>query len=564
MKKHLLFLTALLVACCASAQTSKVGSLHIRGKAGGSATTQTDPSRPPILNVVGEVSFVEPSGNGAIDAGEACKIQMTVQNTGYGPARGLKATLNGSGDTQGIEMRTVDVADIPVNGSRTIEIPLKAGFATKDGSIHLEASIVEPNGFGTETYRFDIETRAFMAPLVKVVGYTTISNDARVFTLEKKKPFDLEILVQNVKSGKADDVAIDLTLPANVTLLDGDAHLSHLTLSSGEAKSIKYSLIVNQQYQQESIPITVAIKERYGRYAEDWNHSLQLNQRMGSTIQVPTTKEERPSIIPGTMGSDVDKDIPQSKTRNNNTFVLIIGNGHYQYESDIATAGNDSQIMQEYCRLTLGVPDRNITLAQDQTLNQMRLKVSEFAKTMELFPDARYLVFYYGHGITDADSKDTYLIPTDGSSKHVTSTCYRRGEMLDVLSRNKTAGTLVVMESCFSGSKPDDRMLSYGTESSGTRIVPREDVGLGNLVLISASSGAQTANAYPSEGHNLFTYCLMKALKETRGEATLGELFDRASKETRQTSHLELHRDQDPVVLAGAAVGNGWKKWTLK
>ena len=573
MKRIVAFAVMLSIAIGASAQVSRVGSLHIGDKpkqnkdiekTSQSAAPVDASYKPPIFEVEGDVTFTEPSGNGAIDAGEDCMITMKVKNKGLGTGKGLKATIKGTGSIEGLSFHDEDVADIRVSEERVISFPIKADkTTTTNGTAQIEVALAEPNGFGSETYRFEIETRSYMPPMVQVVDYTASSNTSR--TLRKITPFDLQVLVQNVEKGKAEDVTVDLKLPDNnIMCLSSNEHQDHITLRPGETKEIVYTLIVNQRYDNPTIPITIELKEKEGKYAQNGQISLALEQRMGEKITVQAYQDEAPTVTRARLGSLVDRDIPVSDKSNPNTYVLIMSNSRYLNESNIATAVNDADIMYEYCEKTLGIPERNINYQQDLTMNQMSDAVLDFAKTMELIPEGRFLVFYYGHGMTDAATKETYLIPVDGSSERVSRTCYKRSEMINALSLHPTQGTIIVMESCFSGSTPDGNMLSYSKNSSGVLMEPREEAGIGNTVLISASSGAQTANAYEKEQHNLFTYYLLETLKSTKGDITLGELFDQASDKTQKTSHLELHRSQKPSVYSGAAIGNGWREWRLK
>lgn len=570
--KFFIVASLLFIGAVATAQTSKVGSLKI-GKSGqmkiGTAKPikkgQDNPTgsfMPPILKVVGEAEFKDPSGNGVIDADESCSIVMRVRNEGLGTGRNLRAVIKGSGSVQGLNFMTAPVDDIAVNEEREIVFPIIASQQTEDGSVVIEVALEEPNGFNTESRRFEIKTRSFRAPKVKVVDHIASSSSSR--TLEKMSQFDLQVLIQNVERGTAENVSIDLKLPQGVFLLGGDAqHITSVRLRPNEKKSVVYKLIVNQAYSRSDIPVTIALNEKNGKYAEDGHFSLSLAQKMGNLVTVEAYKEEDPTIVVASLGSSVDRDIPVSKKVDQDTYVLIIANGHYWNEPHINTAVNDGEIMREYCTRTLGIPEKNITFRQDLTLVQMEDEVMRFSKTMELVPSGRYMVFYYGHGMTDAGSKETYFVPIDGSSERVSRTCYRRGDMMKSFGQHNTELTLVFLESCFSGSTPQGEMLSYSKASSGVRLEPREDVGEGNLIVFSASSGSQTANAYEKESHNLFTYCLMKELKQSQGKITLGKLFDKVQQETRKIAHLELNREQDPTVIVGPSVAKDWKKIEL-
>ncbi|MGL5913475.1 MAG: hypothetical protein ACRCZB_04865, partial [Bacteroidales bacterium] len=85
----------------------------------------------------------------------------------------------------------------------------------------------------------------------------------------------------------------------------------------------------------------------------------------------------------------------------------------------------------------------------------------------------------------------------------------------------------------------------------------------GNILVVSASSGAQTANAYPEQGHNLFTYELLKALKTSKGCISLGALFNTVSANTAKTANNKLNVRQTPTLIIGQSILDNWDTWKL-
>ena len=137
--------------------------------------------------------------------------------------------------------------------------------------------------------------------------------------------------------------------------------------------------------------------------------------------------------------------------------------------------------------------------------------------------------------------------------------------MLSLFGKHKTKGTLIFLESCFSGATSDGEMLTYSKGASSARVAQDDaTIAEGNIVMFSASSGTQTASAFEREQHNLFIYFLLKNLQSSNGEMPLGELYQKTYEETRQTAHKVLGRDQEPSVVSAPEVGEVWKTWRLK
>ena len=571
--KRIVFIIALASACgTICAQTSKVGKLSIGKGSGKDRSTTINNSgsssfKPPILEIVGDPVFEDADGNNAINAGEQCRIVLTVKNSGLGPATGLKSAVKLSGTTQGVSARNGErLPDIPVGGTSSVVFPITAGLNTADGSMNIEFAIDEPKGFGTEPRIMAIQTRSFKAPKVVMASYQVAGSGANV--LKKASIFEFQAVVQNLSYGRADDVSIDLRLPEDVYRIDGDAeHLGNFSLEPGESRLVCYKLIINNRYSGTEVPVSLVLKEKYGKYAENGLATLKLNQRFDaapSVISINAREDNKQEIVLRTLRSDVDMNVPQVNVKNDDTFVLIIANSDYKQESYIPTAATDGRTMKEYCTYAMGIPEKNITIKENLTKVEMEDAVTFFSNNMKYYPESRFLVFYYGHGMSE-NNGSSYLIPIDGSSERVANTCYSKDKLVKALTRYDTDACVLFLESCFSGRRPDDMALHYGEGSSSVRIRPSDSTPEGNIVIISASSGTQTASAYAAKNHNLFTYTILKAFmdKGSKGGMTLGELFDTAKLETARTALRELNREQEPTVTVGTGVTADWRKWKL-
>ena len=437
----------------------------------------------------------------------------------------------------------------------------------EDGSVEFTVQIKEPNGFGTQAYSIRITTRAFVPPLVKVTSHSIESPSGG--TLQKVSPFTLKIMVQNIQHGTAEDVRIGITYPSNVYLLNKDNESKYLSsLRAGENIQIDYQLIVNQDYRGADIPIKISISEKYGKFAEDYRISLELDQPLGmQTITVNAKDEKREEITIAQIGSDVDRDIPITGAVNANTYVMIIANQNYLNENKVTTALNDGRIMKEYCEKTLGIPASNIQLREDQSFLNMQQSINDFAYRMKLNPGARFLFFYFGHGMTDPspNAEDAFFLPIDGSSITIKTNGLSRNEMVATFRKENPKQLVIYLESCFSGATNTDEMLAYADKTSGIRISEKTSEFDGNIVIFSASSGAETANAFPSQGHNVFTYEFLKELKKTKGDCTWGELFRNVQWNTARTADRELNgKRQQPTYKSSYTLKDEWMEWSVK
>jgi len=260
------------------------------------------------------------------------------------------------------------------------------------------------------------------------------------------------------------------------------------------------------------------------------------------------------------VGSDsVDTDIPINNISNLNTFALIIGNEKYTNEINVPYAINDAAIFKKYMVKSLGLPEDNIHLLKNATLGQMLGELKWITDVARVYQgEATLIIYYAGHGVPDETTKDAYLLPVDGSSE-ITQTAVKLDWLFAELIKYPTRQVTVLMDACFSGAARDG-MLAKGR---GVEIKPKENILKGNIVVLSAASGEQTAYPYIIKGHGLFTYYLLKNLQETRGNVDLGSLSDYIIKNVTQKSVVKNNKSQTPIINVSNDVQNKWRSLKL-
>lgn len=523
-----------------------------------------DPSRPPILEIVANsVKFIDPNGNKAIDAGEDCYISFDVTNKGKGSASRCVASATTTNNVDGLVLKSVDIPTIGAGQTKNIRIPVTADMNIKNGNADLVVKVNEPHGFGTDQMELAVATKEFVAPKLEIVDYAITS--ANGSTLKKKEPFDLQVLLQNLQHGNAEDVRVEISVPNDVILMKPDAKTEAIGgLAGGATKSIVYPLIVNNDYKGTTIPVDIRVSERYGKYAQNKHIDLQLNQTMAANkIVVEEQQSESKSfdIQAASLSSDVDKIPTATTTKADNTFAVVIANESYNKEAGVPFAANDGKIFAEYCKNVLGLPDENVHLAVNATLNDMKHEIGWLSKVLETRNGKAKAIFYYaGHGIPDEASKNAYLLPVDGYGSDV-STGYPLEQLYKDLGSVPSEEVTVFLDACFSGAKRDGGMLA---SARGIALKANRGEPIGNMVVFSAAQGDETAYPYKKEGHGLFTYYLLKELKETKGNTTLKQLGDYVSKNVSQQSIVINSKSQTPTVIPSKNVADKWEGWTLK
>lgn len=259
--------------------------------------------------------------------------------------------------------------------------------------------------------------------------------------------------------------------------------------------------------------------------------------------------------------SDVDLPLPGKPQNNSRTFAFIISNEKYSHLSDVPFAHNDGNSFANYCTSILGLPNENVNFIKDATSGTMKGAISYLKDIDDAYNgDIDVILYYAGHGSPSDDTKESFLIPVD-AVKVDRSYCYALDDLYADLSDLKANSVKVFLDACFSGPSRDNSMVEQARKVA---VVPKKSNLKGNLVVVSAASDEQTAWQYDSQGHGLFTYYLLKKLRETGGDVTLGELTDYINTNVGRTSVVVNHKRQTPSVAVSPTIGPRWKTWTLK
>ena len=199
-------------------------------------------------------------------------------------------------------------------------------------------------------------------------------------------------------------------------------------------------------------------------------------------------------------------------------------------------------------------------MRQDATLNNILAEISWMQNIAKAYGDeARFIFYYAGHGVPDESNGTAYLLPVDGKSS-ILATGYSIGKLYDQLHALGSQNVTVVMDACFSGSKRGEGMLA---SARGVAIKSKAEAPKGNMLVISAAQGNETAYPYREKRHGLFTYFLLKKLQETKGNTTFGELFDYVRTQVAQKSIVVNEKSQTPSVNASGELTSTWKQSKL-
>lgn len=325
--------------------------------------------------------------------------------------------------------------------------------------------------------------------------------------------------------------------------------LSSLTIVTPTGKTYKYDADKNLDYTETQVDIS------FGNLDDSLFAQNQSNQSQSHKNKRNTNK-----VTVGKTVSDVDTDLPKAKESNDKTFAVIIANENYGMVAPVPLALNDGDMFAQYCTTTLGMPENNVRLYKDASFGTMLRAMRDIKDISEAFSGDINVIFYYaGHGIPNESTKDAFLLPIDADGM-TTDGCYSLKRLYSELGDLNAKSTVVFLDACFSGSNRDGDMLA---SARGVVLKPKKEDPKGNMVIFSAASDEETAFPYIEKGHGLFTYFLLKKLKESKGNIELGELADYLKTNVKQQSVIVNRKAQTPTVSPAPNLVNSWQNMKL-
>jgi len=265
----------------------------------------------------------------------------------------------------------------------------------------------------------------------------------------------------------------------------------------------------------------------------------------------------------------VDTKIPETDAGQAKTYVLVIGNEDYTSyqpsltrEQNVDFATNDATTFASYCKLTLGIPESNIRVKENVTSGEMQRHIEWLTSRAKFGGDDVKLIFYYsGHGFPSQDNKEKYLMPVDISGSQVEEGI-ALGDLYNQLTSHSAQRVTVFLDACFSGAGREKGLLA----AKSVKVKPKENtISKGNLVAFSSSRGDQKSFFYRDKKHGIFTYYLLKKLKQTKGQVTYGALHDYLTTKVPLKSTSLHSAEQVPAVQSSLELKQGeWREWGLR
>jgi uncharacterized caspase-like protein len=207
----------------------------------------------------------------------------------------------------------------------------------------------------------------------------------------------------------------------------------------------------------------------------------------------------------------------------------------------------------DYLTKALGYPEENvITLLNDHASNVDLAKYFEKWLPNNVEQDSTVFVYYSGHGAPDPKSGSAYLVPYDGDPSFIDETGFSLKRMYAALGKLPAKEIIVMLDSCFSGAggrsviAKGSRPLVMNLQNNV--VLPK------NMTVLSASSGDQTSSTYDEKGHGLFTYFMLKGIKnedvvKADGSIKIEDLYGYLKPQVERIARKQYNNEQTPQLI---------------
>jgi len=231
-------------------------------------------------------------------------------------------------------------------------------------------------------------------------------------------------------------------------------------------------------------------------------------------------KREEPKIIPPSTPSaefvsEVDQNIPKLKNTNKDAIAVVIGNSKYSKAKPVDYAVNDARSMKKYLVNMLGFKEGNILYYENASLGDLNTVFGTKGNAKgKLYNNLKQgvsdvVIFYSGHGAPGLKDSKAYFVPVESDPNYMENSGYALDVMYENLKLLPAKSITFFSDACFSGADVFEKI-------SPMVIRAKEPIkeGMKNTSLLNSCTGTEVSCWHNEEQHGLFTFYLLKALKE--------------------------------------------------
>ncbi|MEB3187234.1 MAG: caspase family protein [bacterium] len=510
------------------------------------------------------VTFTDPGQEKALVAEQGGELVIEVENTGKGPASDVGVQVSGPALPDLTYPARVSVASIPVGEKRTVRVPLMAGMRLPDGKATLRVEVAEDGGVDAAPVEVALVTRKRRLPELVVEQSGVMDENDGV--LRRGEQLTLTLAVRNRGLVRAEHVRAELaSLPAQVLPVEGADGIDLGAIEPGGVALATCSLLVNNRYAGPvPVPVSFTLSERRPEVTTSAKVAIALDgaATVVSTAVAARAVDRPEMVLAPELSVDVDQPLKGTAPEDPDAVALVVGVERFVGKiPGVPFAERDAGIVREYLVKALGVPAENVVYLTNDRASQGAIRTALEGQLPGMVTPGKSRVFVYfaGHGAPDPEAKTPYVVPYDGNPDYTGTSCVKLADVYRALGNLKAREVTVMLDACFSGeSGRQAAPVSLLAQARPIFIRPQAAEVPPGVRVLAAATGDQVSLGYPEKQHGLFTYFLLKALREAHEAGKAPDwpamqvaVAERVSKQARRQG-----RTQTPVWLDGGAARN--------
>ena len=233
--------------------------------------------------------------------------------------------------------------------------------------------------------------------------------------------------------------------------------------------------------------------------------------RGGETAVIQQQQQVQQQVT--VLRSDVDENVPISRTRNDDAIAVVIGNTEYLKTKKVNYAVNDAKSVKTYLVKTFGFKEGNILYVENATKGDFELlfgtKENHRGKLSNTIKQgvSDVFVFYSGHGAPGLKDQKGYFVPVECDPNYVELTGYPAEIFYANLSKIGAKSVTVALDACFSGATIFENISPILIKEKPETISP-------DILVLSSSTGSEVSSWYNDQSHGMFTYFFLKSIQD--------------------------------------------------
>ena len=515
----------------------------------------------PIIDI-SNITLADNSGNDVVEAEEQFSISFTVKNIGNESLNDAIFTLNLN--TEQMDWFQYDNTQTNIGTLKPGEerVLTFTGSSTTDivsETINLSIKGEGDNLFNPTTLPYEFLASGINACRPILETFWVYTDDHSPLT--PGQAATLKMTVMNTGTDKAKDVTVNLDWPEGIEY--ADKQITIPSIAPNEKVDVMTTFTVSDVYSEnlQKEFSMVAMVDEYTHNRNDVKYiSFETGKRNVLTNLVSGAVTMQADYVQPTVKrlaqSELLVDLNQKVEHVHNRYALVIGNEDYNsmkqgatYQPNVEFAVRDAETFAKFATNMMGVKEDNVILVKNATYAQLKSNLEKITKLAKVNPDNLELIVYYaGHGQIDGDTKESYLIPVDVSLTSPTAGM-KLEDFYATLSSCNANKTMVFLDACYSGV------------GRGIIIRPKETPVKGNLLVMTATSSTQRSMPYQEKNHGLFTYFLLKTIKDNGTGISIGDLYKEVSATVKTKSILINNAEQTPELINGPDIASDWRNW---